>query len=80
LQNVHLLVVFNNNDFKDPWCKQGGSLTNWKWEQISPKRAKYWEIKWLSDGRLSEIPDAEEGEFQECERIAIKIWPYDSHS
>lgn len=68
-ENIHLLIVFNNNDLEDPWGNQKGTLDGWKWKQLSSKRARYLGIKKIDRGGLKQ------GEFLErCEK-AFRIWP-----
>ena len=46
--NIDLLVVYNGNDFKEPWSAQPGknkqkigSLTEWRWKKINHQIAFY---------------------------------------
>jgi len=49
------LIVFDGVAFKSPWPRASdgviktGSLTNWKWQQISEESASYEGTKWPHD-------------------------------
>ncbi len=75
LKNVDVLVVYDKNKFEDPWSHKKGSLDNWKWKQLTKNKAKYWGIKWVSEGFSDGM---ENSRFDEGERTAIKIWPLQS--
>lgn len=70
LQYVDFLVVFNGDDFRDPWSNKRGSLSDWKWKQLSTGRAKYWEVKWAPSSS-NHIPGQNDGRFLERERTAV---------
>lgn len=55
-KNIDLLVVYNGNDFKEPWEPssdnkeiKNGSLSKWKWKEINPIGAMYIARKGIKD-------------------------------
>jgi len=74
--DVDLLVVYNGNDFEEPWPvttearpnPKGGSLQSWKWHKQSETKATYRATKDLEDGKFDIIEN----------RKAIRIWPIES--
>jgi len=55
IRDVDALVVYNGDEFKCPWPNPSdgvikkGSLSGWKWEQVSDNRATYEGTKWPDD-------------------------------
>lgn len=68
---IDCLVVFNGNDFADPWSKKSGSLEQWGWKVNSQRNAQYIGTKW--------VPDEESGDplgdLAEREELATRVWP-----
>lgn len=72
LKNVHVLVVYDENNFENPWSSSKGSFDTWKWKQDTENTAKYWGIKCVSEGFSDGIENVR---FDEGEKMAFKIWP-----
>ncbi|GAI86591.1 unnamed protein product, partial [marine sediment metagenome] len=79
LNNIDLLVVYNGNDFQDPWKNKRGSLKEFRWEKLSNRKARYIEKKWVKDEENTEKFFAKNGlEFYDIynnKKSAVKIWP-----
>lgn len=81
-QEIDCLVVFDGNQYRDPWQEKSGSLTSIKWQQLSDRRARYIGAKWIPDEEEDGEPeefigsdDSELGELKELEEEAIRLWP-----
>jgi len=74
-QSVDCLVVFNGDDYKDPWQKKNGSLSKLKWQQVDETHAKYIGSKWVPDEESSIDFDADMGNIVDFQEQAIRIWP-----
>lgn len=71
--NIDLLVVYNGNDFEEPWADEKGikkgSLTDWEWHQESDNEASYLHKKYKSE------KDWFKANMFECKKVAaFKIW------
>jgi predicted nucleotidyltransferase len=73
--NVDCLIVFNGDDYQDPWQEKSGSLGKLQWEQIDERSAKYIGTKWLPDEESSLEFDADMGELVDRQERAVKVWP-----
>lgn len=48
--SADLLVVYDGDNFEKPWGEtKSGSLSQWKWQQLSPTSAQYESIKFYPD-------------------------------
>lgn len=71
--NIDLLVVYNDENFSEPWDQpigerhspKSGSLKTWKWGIISSYEAQYESNKWLSKEQWIESKILK----------AYRIWP-----
>ncbi|MBB6558884.1 hypothetical protein HNP48_001548 [Acidovorax soli] len=68
---IDCLVVFNGNDFIDPWSKKSGSLEQWRWKMNSPRNAQYIGAKWVPDEEFGDPL----GDLVEREELATRVWP-----
>lgn len=69
---VDLLIVFDNQNFEKPWADEkgtkNGSLSEWKWNELSSNEATYKSVKYKSDEWFKE-------DMIECKILkAFKIW------
>ena len=73
--NIDLLIVYNGNDFSEPWTKgqllKHGKLTDWKWNQLSPIEAEYLSIKYIDEENWFKNV---EGNFVSQTLKAFRIW------
>jgi len=79
LEKVDCLVVFNGDEFKDPWCDKAGSLSELKWAASDDFTATYIGTKWIVDEEDSldfgdEIA-ADLGRLVEVRELAFRVWP-----
>lgn len=68
---IDCLVVFNGNDFADPWSKKSGSLEQWRWKLNSPRKAQYIGTKWVPDVEFGDPL----GDLVERAESATRVWP-----
>ena len=66
--DVDFFVVTNGNEFENAWGgrEKTGSLTHWKWQEISEVKAEYTEAKWVGD--------VENGEVIRKRKLALCLW------
>lgn len=74
-QTVDCLVVFNGDDYQDPWQEKSGSLSKLKWEQSDASSARYIGTKWVPDEESSIEFDADMGDLVQLQERAIRVWP-----
>lgn len=74
-QAVDCLVVFNGDDYQDPWQEKSGSLSRLKWLQVDATSAKYIGSKWVPDEESSIEFHANLGVLVCRQERAIRIWP-----
>ena len=72
---VDCLIVFNGDDYQDPWQEKSGSLSKLEWEQIDASSAKYVGTKWVPDEESSIEFDADMGDLVHRQERAIRVWP-----
>lgn len=72
---VDCLIVFNGDNYQDPWNKKSGSLRELQWRKTDANSAEYIGRKWVSDEESSAEFNANLGVFVEFIENAIKIWP-----
>lgn len=72
---VDCLVVFNGDDYQDPWQEKSGSLGKLKWERIDASSARYIGTKWVPDEESSIEFDADMGDLVQLQERAIRVWP-----
>jgi hypothetical protein len=70
-EGIDCLVVFNRDEFRNPWHENGGSLSKWNWSIKSPDEAQYVGTKWEVDPELG----GDHGNFVIHKEKAIRIWP-----
>jgi len=75
-ENMDFLVVFDGDNFIEPWGKpqKSGSLTKWEWNRTSDCSAQYKQKKFIPDSD-QEDSDLESGTFIEKIVNAIKVLP-----
>lgn len=72
---VDCLIVFNGDDYQDPWQEKSGSLSSLQWKQIDANSAKYVGNKWVPDEESSLECGADMGDLIYLQERAIRLWP-----
>ncbi len=70
-EGIDCFVVFDGNEFRNPWHENGGSLSGWNWSTKSPDEAQYVGTKWEVDPEFG----GDHGNFVIHKEKAIRIWP-----
>jgi predicted nucleotidyltransferase len=73
--NVDLLVVYDNDHFKEPWGEdpKKGSLSEWSWNRQSDSSATYIQVKFIADPDEDPNSQVQEGQFDEKVIQAMRI-------
>ena len=74
-QAIDCLVVFNGDDYQDPWQEKSGSLCKLKWQRVDATSAKYIGTKWVPDEESSIEFGADMGALVHRQERAVKVWP-----
>lgn len=74
-EKIDCLVVYDGNNYKDPWQDKSGSLEELEWCLISDTIARYVGTKWISDEELSQKFGADMGDIYRRVENGIRIWP-----
>jgi predicted nucleotidyltransferase len=74
-EEVDCLVVFNGDDYQDPWQEKTGSLTKLQWLKLDASSARYVGTKWVPDEESSLECGADMGNFLHRQERAIRLWP-----
>ena len=69
------LIVFDGDNYRDPWQEKSGSLSKLGWEQVDDATATYVDIKWASDEDSSAEFEADLGVLVPKRERAWKVWP-----
>lgn len=73
--NLDCLIVFNGNDFQDPWKNKKGRLDDFEWQETSNISAKYVGVKWISSPESATDFDSDEECLIHRQEQAFRIWP-----
>lgn len=74
-EEVDCLVVFNGDDYQDPWQEKSGSLTELQWQKFDANSAQYIGRRWVPDEESSLECGADMGNFLHLKERAIRLWP-----
>lgn len=74
-EGVDCLVVYDGDNYKDPWQEKSGSLTRLKWRALGENAATYVGTKWVPDVESSAEFQADMGELVERNERAYRVWP-----
>ena len=74
-QKIDCLIIYDGNNYRDPWQKKSGSLSGLKWQPIDDRSARYIGTKWIPDNQASSLLNADFGDLIELDERAYKIWP-----
>jgi len=72
--NIDTLIVYNGNDYSDPWQNKRGSLANLKWTLLMPTTANYKGVRWIPDDESEEDFSSDSGELLTTNERACRIW------
>lgn len=68
------LVVYDGDNFRDPWKMKNGSLTKLNWRTTDESNAEYIGAKWTSDEESSLKFGADMGELTCLKELGVRIW------
>jgi hypothetical protein len=69
---IDCLVVFDGNNYKDPFQDKSGSLSKLEWRPVNASLSQYVGIKWVPD---EESGDDNMGDMVHRQERAIRVWP-----
>jgi hypothetical protein len=72
---VDCLIVYDNDNYLDPWQEKSGSLSSLKWQQIDNCTAMYTGSKYTPDEEASLAPEANMGNIVHLQEHAFRVWP-----
>ena len=72
--NIDALVVYNGNDYCDPWKNKRGSLENLKWRLESATVASYEGVRWTADSESEEDYSSSFGNMLIASEKALCLW------
>lgn len=73
--DVDCLVVYDGDNYQDPWQEKSGSISKLQWEKMSDVVATYVGTKWVPDEESSAEFDADMGDWVERNERAYRVWP-----
>ena len=77
--NTYALIIYNGNDYVDPWQDKRGSLANLKWTLLTPALASYKGLRWIADEESEEGYSPDSGELLTLNERACRIWAAPEH-
>jgi hypothetical protein len=72
---IDCLVVYDGNNYKDPWQDKSGSLEKLAWTIVSEDHASYIGTQWIPDEESSREFDADMGQLIHRNECGIRVWP-----
>ena len=69
---IDCLVVFDGDNYQDPWQEKKGSLALIEWQPIDATFSRYVGIKWIPD---DESGDESMGDMIHLQERAVRVWP-----
>ncbi len=73
--DIDCLVVYDGDNFQDPWQEKSGSLGELRWNRVDDQAATYIGTKWVPDKESSAEFEADMGELVKCNERSWRIWP-----
>ena len=73
--DIDCLVVYDGDNYKDPWQEKRGSLTKLCWNKMDDQTATYIGTKWVPDEESSVEFGADMGDLIERKERARRVWP-----
>ena len=73
---LDILVVYDGNNFLNPFRKKKGSLTDWNWKKVSQDCATYCGSKWIPNEEESKRLGStfSYGDIQESECKGVRVF------
>lgn len=72
---IDCLVVYDGDNYQDPWQQKSGSLSKLRWLRINEHTATYVGTKWVPDDESSLEFEAELGDLVEHSERSCRLWP-----
>lgn len=73
--DIDCLVVYDGDNFQDPWQEKSGSLGELRWNRVDDQAATYIGTKLVPDKESSAEFEADMGELVKCNERSWRIWP-----
>lgn len=73
--NIDCLIVYDGNNFLDPWSGKSGSLNDLSWKKVNSHTANYVGRKWIQDIDETQDQNMTLGNFCETSQKARRISP-----
>lgn len=73
--NIDCLIVYDGENYEDPWQEKSGSLSALKWERINKSTARYTGISWVPDQEFSDNPKNTLGDLIKTNYSSYRLWP-----
>ena len=74
-ESTDCLIVYDDDEYRDPWQQKSGSLCKLKWQQVDDGNAKYVGTRWIPDEESSLEFGADMGDLVERQERAVRLWP-----
>ena len=74
-EKVDCLIVYDLDNYQDPWQEKKGALSKLKWQQVNDYTANYIGTKWVPDEESSLKFGADMGDLVERQERAVRVWP-----
>ena len=71
---IDALVVYNGNDYCDPWQNKRGALKNLQWRLESATVASYEGVRWIADSESEEDYSPSSGNMLVLKERALCLW------
>lgn len=73
--DIDCLVVYDGDNYNDPWQEKRGSLSQLRWNRIDSRAATYMGTMWVPDEESSAEFAADMGQIVNREERAWRVWP-----
>ena len=73
--DIDCLVVYDGDNYQDPWQDKSGSLRKLQWKRLDERSATYVGTKWVPDDESATEFNADMGDWVERDERAYRMWP-----
>lgn len=73
--DIDCLIVYDGDNYRDPWQDKTGSLTELNWKPIDSQLANYVGTKFIQDYEASKEFDIKMGSVEQLNERAVRFWP-----